>query len=194
MPTQRVGSRSVLLFAILLLGACGNATEPVIEPGVNPAFDPDAYYVLQTIFSREVDQCFQGNVLDSASTLSGAAFMEACQKVAGQEWKFIPREGGGYWLQTRLGEAESKCLEGNDRGLGSTLQGAAFMDDCSSSPGQLWSVVADDEDTFRLKNGFSGPARCLEGNRVTAGATLGGAALMRDCLYESGQFWSATGS
>ena len=195
MPIQRIVGRSALVVATLLFGqACGSATEPATESTMSPAFDPDQYYVLQTLFSLEVDQCFQGNVLGSTSTLGGAAFMEACQNVAGQEWRFVPQGGGRYWLQTRLGEAESKCLEGNDRGSGSTLQGAAFMDDCSSSAGQLWSVVADGAGTFRLRNGFSGSARCLEGNRVGPGATLGGAALMRDCLDETGQFWFATGS
>ena len=167
-----------------------NPEPPVVAPGFTP--DAAAYYTLQTLFSEQVDECFEGNRFDPASTLEGAAFMDSCQNVTGQQWKFVPDVGGYYRMQTRFLEDEDKCLEGNQLDSSSTLGGAAFMDDCGNYSGQLWSIVPVGEGTFRLKTLFQGETKCLEGNRVGANSTLGGGAFMAECGDFSGQIWFAS--
>lgn len=87
------------------------------------------------------NRCLEGNRVDSSSTLGGAAFMDACQDVSGQAWRFVA-DGGAYRMQTMFLEPEDTCLEGNEVAPGATLDGAAFMDDCTSaSDRQLYLAI-----------------------------------------------------
>lgn len=119
--------------------------------------------------------------------------MAPCERVTGQDWRFIPSGAGVYLLQPVLGEADGLCLEGNRVAPGSTLGGAAFLADCVGASGQLWSVRSFDDGTFQLQTLFSQPdGTCLEGNRLGPDSTLGGAAFMAPCGNFTGELWFAT--
>ncbi|CAN0012770.1 unnamed protein product [Chrysoparadoxa australica] len=97
---------------------------------------------------------------------------------------------GTYRLQTMFQAPENKCFEGNRFSPESTLGGGAFMDTCQNVTGQLWKIEAQGGGWFRLKTLFQGDGKCLEGNRFSPDATLGGAAYMDNCQNVSGQFWA----
>lgn len=152
-----------------------------------------AYYVLQNELSRPAGRCLEGNRLLMPFALDGGAFMDACQNVSGQRWRFVDMNNGYYKLQNRFLEAENKCLEGNKPDALSTIEGASFMDDCQDVSGQLWSITPVGDNTFQLQTQFLQPEnKCLEGNRFMHGATLNGASFMDDCGNFTGQIWTAT--
>lgn len=93
-------------------------------------------------------------------------------------------------LTTRFLQSEGKCLEGNRLASNSTLGGAAFMDNCQNVTGQMWKLVPQSNGYFRLQTKFlESQNKCLESNKVSRGATLGGAAFMDTCQNVSGQYW-----
>lgn len=189
---NRYGRGLVLIAVPVAMHACESSTGPQDE--TTAEFTPVAgtYYVLQTVESVQADRCLEGNRLAPTSTLEGAAFMDDCQDVSGQRWKFVDAEGGGYRMQTMFREAANECLEDNGLDPGAPLQGAAYMDVCGNSPGQLWSVVRVGDGRFHLKTADGGSTKCLDGNRVTQGATAGGGAFMNDCSPEAErQLWVA---
>ena len=148
------------------------------------------WYKLQTMFQAPEGKCFEGNRYAQGSTLGGAAFMDDCQNVSGQLWKFIPEGNGYYRMVTMFQEPEGKCFEGNRFAQGSTLGGAAFMDNCQNVSGQLWRLIPAQDGYFRLTTMFlEGENKCLEGNRFSPDSTLGGAAFMDNCQNVSGQLW-----
>jgi len=157
-----------------------------------PAFVPDAnkYYTLQTLFLKDDDKCLEGNLFDPGSTLEGAAFMDTCQNVSGQYWKFINESNGYYQLTTQFQEGADKCLEGNKIGPTSTLGGASFMAGCGNFSGQFWKIVPDASGYYRLQTmGLESENMCYEGNMLDPNATLKGAAFMDSCQDVSGQLW-----
>jgi len=155
----------------------------------------NGWFKLQTMFQAPEGKCFEGNRFHPSSTLGGAAFMDDCQNVSGQLWKFEPAGDGYYRMKTMFQEPEGKCFEGNRYAPESTLGGAAFMDDCQNVSGQLWRVIPDEGSYVRLTTMFQeGEDKCLEGNRYAPGSTLGGAAFMDDCQNVSGQLWLLTPS
>ena len=164
----------------------------------------NGYYKLKTLFLESENRCLEGNRLDAASTLQGAAFMDRCQNVTGQEW--IMREDaktpGYYRMQTSFLEAEDKCFEGNTLDPSATLEGASFMDTCQDVTGQLWKFVETTQTVptvtftpntnvyYKLQTAFLiGDNKCLEGNKIGANATLGGATFMDNCQTVTGQSW-----
>ena len=91
------------------------------------------WYRLKTQFRGDAE-CLEGNQASSPAH-NGAAFMDKCQNVSGQLWKFVP-EVNAYRLKTQF-RGDDECLEGNQ----STSQahgGNAFMDKCQNVTGQLW--------------------------------------------------------
>ena len=101
-----------------------------------------------------------------------------------------PKPNRFYKLTTMFLEKENKCLEGNRVARGSTLGGAAFMDNCQNVSGQLWKLVPAGNGYFRLKTQFlEKENKCLEGNRFAPTSTLKGAAFMDNCQNVSGQLW-----
>lgn len=149
------------------------------------------YYKLQTMFLMSQNKCLEGNRVAPNSTLKGASFMDSCQNVSGQFWKFVPAGNGWYKMKTMFLENQNKCFEGAS---GSTTQGiGAFMDNCQNVSGQLWKAVPAGNGYFRLKNMFlESKNKCLEGNRFAPGSTLKGAAFMDTCQNVSGQLWKFT--
>ncbi len=106
---------------------------------------------------------------------------------------FIPKaraRGDYFQLTTMFLEHENKCFEGNRLAPESVLKGAAFMDDCQNVSGQLWKKIPADNGYFKLTTLFlEGQYKCLEGNQVTDGSVLGGAAFMDNCRNVSSQLW-----
>jgi len=117
--------------------------------------------------------------------------MDFCQDVTGQTWRFVPAGDGLYRMQTLFLEDEGKCLESNSLAVNSVLDGAAYMDECVDSPGQLWSIVAVPEGSFQPRTVGGGP-KCFHGNQVAPGAVARGGAYMTDCTGEWGELWFAT--
>lgn len=105
------------------------------------------YYHLQTLFLEAENKCLEGNQLAADAMLGGAAFLDDCQEVSGQLWKFVNAGNGSYQLQTLFLEGENKCFEGNRVAPESVLAGAAFMNDCQEVLGQLWQLVPDNDPT-----------------------------------------------
>jgi len=152
--------------------------------------DTGRYYRLQTMFLENENKCLEGNQLASDAILGGAAFMDDCQNVTGQMWKFMHAGGGYYRLQTMFLEGENRCLEGNRLAPGSVLSGGAFMDACQDVTGQFWKLVDAGGGYFRLQTMFlEGENRCLEGNRLAPESVLQGAAFMDACQNVTGQLW-----
>lgn len=48
----------------------------------------NGYFKLTTKFLENENKCLEGNKVAPSSTLGGAAFMDDCQSVSGQLWKF----------------------------------------------------------------------------------------------------------
>ena len=76
--------------------------------------DTNAWYRLKTQFRGE-GECLEGNQAGS-NVKSGAAFMDKCQDVTGQLWKFEDAGNGYYRLKTKF-RGEGECLEGNQSWL-----------------------------------------------------------------------------
>jgi hypothetical protein len=171
--------------------------EPVFE------FTPDEndYYALRSMLSREDERCLEANQPGQDNTLEGYSFMDKCQDVSGQAWKFIElddRGWPGYFHLTTAGQEDSNlCFEGYffdpDTGEGS----GAYMSDCGDSgtlyTGQMWRLVPNTSGYFYLQSRFrEDQEECLESNQPVAGATLDGVAFMTTCGGFSGQLWSIT--
>lgn len=152
--------------------------------------DTGVYYRLQTALGEEA-LCLEGNRLADDAVLGGAAFMDACSDASGQMWNLIPTEFWGYYyLQTQFLAEQFKCLEGNQLSPDAILNGGAYMNDCDNEPGQLWRLVADGENSYRLQTQLlESQDKCLEGNRLAAESVLGGAAFMDTCQNATGQLW-----
>lgn len=106
--------------------------------------DDAGYYRLQTMFLESENKCLEGNRRADESVLGGGSFMDDCQNVTGQSFKFVDAGNGYYRIQTMFLEAENKCWEGNRLADASVLSGGAFMDDCQDVTGQLWKLVPVD--------------------------------------------------
>lgn len=190
-------TRSLLpVLAMLVVATCGPAQAQGVggadeDSPTNPQrADPGGYFRLQSMYLENENKCLEGNRFEANSTLRGASFMDDCQNVSGQLWKAVEDQNGYFRLQTQFLENENKCLEGNRVAPGSTLGGAAFMDDCQNVSGQLWKMLPADNGYFRLTTMFlEGEGKCLESNRPAPGAYLGGGAFMDNCQNVSGQLW-----
>ena len=142
------------------------------------------YYRLKTMF-RGDGECLEGNQAGS-DYHNGAAFMDKCQNVSGQMWKFEDAGNGYYRLKTMF-RGDGECLEGNQAGS-KVHNGSAFMDKCQNVSGQLWKVEPAGNGYYRLKTMFRGDGECLEGNQASS-KVHGGNAFMDKCQNVSGQLW-----
>jgi len=92
------------------------------------------YYRLKTKAMRNANKCLEGNKMAPTSTFKGAAFMDTCQNVTGQMWKFVPANDGVHFtLRSKFLEAENLCL-------GRRGNGTLTMYQCYG-PAQQWLVV-----------------------------------------------------
>lgn len=154
--------------------------------------NPNKWYKLKTLFQGP-NKCLEGNRLAASSTLGGAAFMDTCQNVSGQSWRFVPiRNRPGYYRMKTRFQGAGKCFEGNRFAPSSTLGGAAFMDNCQNVSGQMWKIKNRGSQYFTLTTLFRESSNeCLEGNAFKPTSTLGGAAFMSKCKPFSGQLFEA---
>lgn len=161
-----------------MMSICGKAILFAALLSVSFAFVPstNVWYKLKTHFQGDA-KCLEGNRVHPSSTLSGAAFMDNCQDVSGQMWKFEPVAGSpGYYRMKTLFQGNNKCFEGNRLSATSTLKGAAFMDDCQNVSSQLWKIrpFAGSTTWLTLTTMFRESANeCLEGNKFSPASTLG---------------------
>ena len=148
--------------------------------------DPNAWYQLR-VELHGAARCFEGNDPFS-SQLGGSAYMDECQDVAGQRWRFESYEfrGETWWLMKNELQGDDRCLEGNDP-VDGDLGGNAFVYTCGPYSGQMWELVPDGE-WYHLKTRFQGPDRCLEGNDPQL-RVHGGGAFLDLCGKSAGQRW-----
>lgn len=173
---QRVTFMRMLVLVLLMA--------PLFGAGLMAQAPGDGYYRLKTMFRGE-GECLEGN--QAASKVhNGAAFMDKCQNVTGQMWKFEDA-GNGYYRMKNKFRGEGECLEGNQAGS-DVHNGSAFMDKCQNVSGQLWKLEPAGNGYYRLKTKFRGNGECLEGNQATS-STHGGNAFMDKCQNVSGQLW-----
>ena len=112
--------------------------------------------------------------------------------------EIVPQDEEYFALTTAFVECEKLFLEGNKVAAGADLGGAAFMAPPPSTntvaSGQLWKMIPAGGEYFALTTAFvEGDGLFLEGNKVAAGADLGGAAFMAQRFssntFSSGQLW-----
>lgn len=170
------------------------SSNPAAIPEAGEAVERSPYFRLQSRYLEDENKCLEGNDLENASVLNGAAFMDDCQDAAGQSWSVVEVIDGYFILQTKFSEDAGKCLTSDRLGADSVLGGAAFMADCEETPDQLWKVMpAEEDDYFYLQTLYSEDFdACLESNRVADGAFLEGASYMDGCGNFTGQHWKLT--
>jgi len=158
--------------------------------------DTDVYYQLQTQLTESGAMCLEGQggaAPDSGAVLDGAGFMNDCQEVTGQLWKFVPDIDGYYRLHNQIGEENGLCAEGNRLAEDSVLGGALVMMPCDDVTGQLWKLLDAGDGYYRLQSQFlEGENMCLDsqgGAAPGSGAVLDGAAFMDACREVTGQLW-----
>ena len=101
---------------------------------------PDGYHHLTTVFQEPAGKVLEGNTFSPSSFLGGAAYMSDGVTSTGAMWQAIPAGGGYYFLTTKLLESQDLVLEGNRVAPGSTLGGAAFMNNNKAS-GTMWRFI-----------------------------------------------------
>ncbi len=160
--------------------------------------DTDVYYQLQTQLTESDNKCLEGQggeAPGSGAVLDGAGFMDDCQEVTGQSWKFVPEADvdGYYRLQNQIGEENNLCAEGNRLAEESVLGGALVMMPCDDVSGQFWKLADAGDGYYRLQTQFlEAENKCLEsqgGAAPGSDAVLEGAAFMNDCQDVTGQLW-----
>lgn len=178
-PTQKSQRNFFMrLLVIALLMA------PLFGAGLMAQAPGNGYYRLKTMFRGE-GECLEGNQA-SSKVHNGAAFMDKCQNVSGQMWKFEDA-GNGHYRMKNMFRGEGECLEGN-QSSSKVHNGSAFMDKCQNVSGQLWKLEPAGNGYYRLKNMFRGDGECLEGNQASS-SVHGGNAFMDKCQNVSGQLW-----
>ena len=156
-----------------------------------PAFpDSDSWYRLKTQFEG-ASHCLESNDTDWSEWHGGNAFMDGCQEVSGQMWRFEPviSEGEVWYRMKSAFQGDDKCLEGNHPD--ELYQGgASFMADCQPNPDQLWRLV-EAEGWFHLETQAQGAGTCLSGNYAEAPYKQG-AAFMAECEPFTSQIFHVT--
>jgi hypothetical protein len=102
--------------------------------------------------------------------------------------------GHPFYLKT-LFRGDDECLEGNVLSPHSKLGGAAFMKMGCGASGQHFRLrLVPRGGDFHLKTSRGGENLCLDGNRFSDKAFLGGAAFMSPCTgggaYQPGMLWN----
>jgi hypothetical protein len=82
-------------------------------------------------------KCLEGNKI-SGTAKKGAAFMDNCQNVTGQQWT-VENAGNGYYRLKTIFQGTEISLEGNQ--IKGSKGGNAFMDTQQNVSGQLWYLV-----------------------------------------------------
>jgi hypothetical protein len=119
----------------------------------------------------------------------GLAMHKDCDYNEAQYWQALPAADDSYFQLTTKATPDF-CLQAMPGG-----NSGAAMVACADEAGQKWLVVPSNvEFYYRLQNQAGGSEACLEGNRVSDGAFLGGAAFLDLCSDVSGQLWRIGGA
>ncbi len=148
-------------------------------------FEPGKrHYQLQTRFLEAQNMCLEGNAPGRDAFLGGAAYLDKCDRVSGQQWTFVPAGDGYFKLQTMQLAEQKMCLEG---GRGAADASPAMLRPCRDETGQFWKVVPANDGYFKLQTMFLEARNlCLEGGR---GADKNSAADQQPCKAVTGQLW-----
>jgi len=149
---------------------------------------------LMTLAQEADNRCLESNRVSPTSYLGGATFMDKCQNVSGQLWKGISAGNDTFHLTSLFLERDKMCLEGSvPFKVGDRLKGAARMESCTDSPGQLWSVEKYVDGYIQLTNSSKRKSkRCLAGSTPEKiDDPLKGAARMEPCDNSADQLWRA---
>ncbi|MFN8394829.1 MAG: hypothetical protein U0176_09180 [Bacteroidia bacterium] len=124
----------------------------------------------------------EGN--QAAPKSNGVAFMDKCQNVTGQYWKFEDAGNGYYRLKTMF-RGNAECLEGNQAGS-QVHNGLPSWTSAKTSPANsgrlnLLAILLPPQDPIPWR------WRILEGNQ--AAPVHGGNAFMDSNQNVSGQLW-----
>jgi Ricin-type beta-trefoil lectin domain len=183
-PSQTCFARNIAVFLICCGIPLGNAQAQDFS---------DGWYRLKAAAYLD-DACLEGNQAGS-SQRSGAAFMDACQTVSGQLWRFVLAGDGYYRMQTQS-RGEGECLEANQKDS-AVHKGGAFMDKCQNVTGQLWKpdvlkVTSSSTPYYLLKAQSRGTFECLEAGYLPGGEEHlphGGGTFMTACTTRTDQMW-----
>ena len=152
--------------------------------------DNNSYFHLTNLFLEKEGLVLEGNRIDPASYLDGAAFMSADQAATGTHWKLVPIDNEHFHLTNRFLEDQGLVLEGNRIDPASYLKGAAFMSADSAASGTHWKMEAVSDGYFHLTNRFlQDQGLVLEGNKVDPASYLDGKAFMSSDSAASGTQW-----
>ena len=100
----------------------------------------NVYFQLTSYFQAANNLCLNGNSAGASSPLGGNAYMAPCGGDA-ETWQTIRAPGGYFQLQSVAGQAGNLCLEGGTGAPQDPHSGFPYMNVCSLSPGQLWTLV-----------------------------------------------------
>lgn len=194
--SERISAANLEIFrsAVPARNAYFNSLRSNLHPlvGGNPP-PGTGWYKLRTELQGD-GKCLESNQVTAptaslrASTregvvFQGASFMDNCQNVTGQAWKFVTADvAGNYRLKSQF-QGDDKCLEVEKPDPDAVLGGAAFMAACGDVDSQIWELVplADGSDYYKLQNRAQG-GMCLEGNRFDWGdKSQQHAAFLSDC-------------
>ncbi len=141
-------------------------------------------YRLQTQFGGP-NRCLEGNAR-TAPAYGGASFMDRCQNVTGQRWRFVPSTNGYFRLQNEF-RGEGECLESNAPSR-PVQGGSTYMDSCQDVSGQLWRIVPETDGFVRLQSMWRGEGECLESLNPES-PDHNAPAFMDSCQNVTGQRW-----
>jgi len=143
---------------------------------------PPDTFGLATMFVEAESKCLDANA-------GGAAMQTDCDYNEAQYWRALPAADDSFFQLTTEATPDL-CLEALPGGTG-----GATMVACADEAGQKWLFKASGaEYYYRLQNQAGGDEACLEGNRVSPEAFLGGAAFLDRCSDASGQLWRLGGA
>lgn len=143
---------------------------------------------LMSMFVESENKCLDANV-------AGASKQTDCDSNEAQYWRALVSADNTFF-QLTTEATPGLCLQAMPNSGGVQPAGsAATMVACADHPAQKWLFFETDVEYFyRLRNFAGGTGFCLEGNRVSPGAVLDGAAYLDSCADVSGQYWKIGGA
>ncbi|GJL65421.1 MAG: hypothetical protein NPIRA05_03920 [Nitrospirales bacterium] len=154
-------------------------------------------YFLQSEIGVINGTCLEGNRNRIDAVVRGYSYLDNCQNVTGQLWKFVDQSASGlvgyYKITNQFLESEGKCLEAGSYDAISGGGRGAFMASCNDSAllsSQLWKLISTGEG-FKLQSLSHSPEvtnNCLQSNSPPS-LTLDGGAFMEPCSSNAGQQW-----
>ena len=123
--------------------------------------------------------------------------MNVCEPNEDQKWVFEDAGNGYYRMKTVKLKSNNYCLEGNKRTFTQnygkpTIEGAAIMESCDGTEGQLWAINHVGDGSFTLSTKWRSPFNeCLEAGHPNPKSVVVGASHMSKCIPTNGQLFTA---